>query len=129
MTKYILNGIEMEDIEDVLNYLADNYDEEYFEEYLNESYPDYKICGMYYPASQILSKCDPIAYNCLLSNYVNSEREAWADGIRCLDNGDTGYICGYDIECIEEVYTCPVCGAEYDTEEEAEECCNEDEEE
>lgn len=129
MMKYIVDGVEMADIEEVLNYLAENFDEEYFEEYLNYSYPDYQICGTYYTASEILSKCDYTAYNRILSDYVDNEREAWADGIRELEDGDTGYICGYEIECVEEVYTCPVCGAEYDTEEEAEECCNEDEEE
>lgn len=129
MTKYIVNGSEMEDIEEVLYYLEYNFDNECFDDYLDEVYPDYEIGGMYYSASKILSECDPSVYDSLLYEYVNGEREAWEDYIINLNNGDTGYICGYDIECIEEVYTCPVCGAEYDTEEEAEECCYEDEEE
>ena len=34
-----------------------------YEEYLNEVYGDIDICGLSYPAGQVLKKVDPIAFD------------------------------------------------------------------
>ena len=49
----------------------DNFQEQ-FDEWLDESYPDYTICDTTIRPSQILKKCDPVAYNQALLNYVDS---------------------------------------------------------
>ena len=78
-------------------YLKEMTEEEY-EEQLNEIYGEVEICGMTFDSGRVLKELDPIAFNCGMSD-VSSEYDKW--------------ICG---ECEEE----------YDTEEEAEECCNDD---
>lgn len=119
----------MKDIEDVLNYLEDNFYDETFNEYLDDLYPNYEICGTYYTASEVLHNCDPTTYRCALLDFIDGEREMWESDIIDMSDCDIISINGCNIECIEELYTCPVCGAEYDTEEDANECCYEDEEE
>jgi hypothetical protein len=72
--------------------------EEEFDNYLDDLYGDVLVAGMPYPTSQALKELDPTAYRCEKVDYEDSL-------------GD------------EEVYICENCGTEYDTYEEAENCC------
>lgn len=77
MTKYYVNGNEVDvlefnqELEDAVNdFVADNYDE-----ILDECYPEVQIgCCSFY-ASEILYKCDPIAYRCGLSDEQSAKLE------------------------------------------------------
>lgn len=57
------------------------------------------VAGMQMYPSEILKKCDPIAYECGFS----------------------------DVQEYKTVYICPICGEEHEEEEEAENCCEEEE--
>jgi hypothetical protein len=74
-------------------------DEEY-EEILNDSYPTVSICGHEYDAGHALRMIDETAFNCGKNDY----------------EATLPYVCGD-------------CGAEFDDEEDAEECCAEEQEE
>jgi hypothetical protein len=73
--------------------------EEEFEDYLNEVYGDVDICGISYPAGNVLKQVDETAFDVA---YADHDTERWK---------------------------CGECGAEYDNEEGAEDCCSEEEEE
>jgi hypothetical protein len=72
------------------------FDENEYEELLNDTYGDVEICGLKYPAGHALRELDPIAFRCAMN-----------------DNEEDGWICSE-------------CGQTYIDEEEAEECCKEE---
>jgi len=47
--------------------------EEQFKEYLDEVYGDIDICGMSYPASQVLQDVDPTAFDVMFADYTSEE--------------------------------------------------------
>lgn len=49
-------------------YETERYDEDSYDELLDEIYGDIEICGLTYPASQALESVDPIAYRCGFSD-------------------------------------------------------------
>ena len=76
-----------------------NLDEDEVIEQLDEIYGEVDICGMKYSSGRALKELDPIAF-----------REAQLD---LEDNLPTKYECG-------------VCGEQYDEEDDANECCQEE---
>jgi hypothetical protein len=75
-------------------------DEDEVIEQLDEIYGEVDICGMRYSSGQALKELDPIAF-----------REAKLD----IENG------------MEHKWECGVCGEQFDTEDEANECCQPEE--
>lgn len=71
-------------------------DDKEFIDALNDMYPDIDICGLTMCQGDILFKCDPIAFLCGKNDYENSDAVPWI---------------------------CSICDSEYDSEDEAEECC------
>jgi len=76
--------------------------EEEFESILNDTYGNIEICGMTFNSGRALKELDPIAFRCALNDYESNENEKWF---------------------------CSECNTEFDNEEEAEECCQEESEE
>jgi hypothetical protein len=74
--------------------------EESFEEYLNDCYEPVSICGMTMDQGTILKECDPIAFRCAMN----------------------------DSQEYTDIYVCPICGDEYEDEDEAKFCCQDDDE-
>jgi hypothetical protein len=46
-----------------------------FDNYLDEVYGSFEVCGITIPASIILRECDPTAYRCYLNDYESMEEE------------------------------------------------------
>lgn len=67
-----------------------------YEDVLDEIYGDVEICGMRYSSGRALRDLDPVAFRCGKIDYEDSLYHKWK---------------------------CSECDAEYDTEDEAEECC------
>ena len=44
-----------------------------FNDMLDDCYPVIEIAGMHYNPSKVLAKCDPIAYNCMLNDFLDAE--------------------------------------------------------
>ena len=87
MTKYYINDCEVlendfcESLEEDINI----YVEENIDEIIDECYEEVEIgCCTFYP-SEILKNCDPIAYNCYISDEENAEYENFKYE---LENGD-----------------------------------------
>jgi hypothetical protein len=72
-------------------------DEEYIE-ILNDIYGTVKVCGMTYDAGNLLQEIDPTAFRCGNNDYFDSTPR----------------------------YECGECQAEFDNQDDAEECCKED---
>lgn len=73
------------------------YDEDSFEDMLNETYGTVDVCGYSYDAGYLLKKLDPIAFNCSLNDFQEYETR----------------------------YQCPICGEEFEDEDDALDCCPE----
>lgn len=52
--------------EEIRYYVDENYDD-----ILDEVYEEYKIGYLSYPASEVLKRCDPIAYNCGIDDEID----------------------------------------------------------
>lgn len=77
MTKYYVNGNEVDvlefngELEDAVNdYVAENYDD-----ILDDFYPEVEIGYCHFYASEILYRCDPVAYRCGLSDEQSAQLE------------------------------------------------------
>jgi hypothetical protein len=81
-------------------YLKEMTEDEY-EAHLNDVYGTVNVCGYEHDAGTLLKEVDPIAFRVGLS----------------------------DCESAQSVYICSNCEAEHDTEEDADECCADEEEE
>lgn len=80
-----------------IEHIREKYTEDDYDDMLDECYGDVDICGITFNSSYALKELDPIAYRC-------------------------GFL---DYQEYETVYECPICGEEYEDEEDAEECCQE----
>lgn len=63
--------------EDFLDYV---FDEDAYDEMLDECYPDYEIGDLSYTASQVLKEVDPVAYDIGRDEYVDSLSRDYTDG-------------------------------------------------
>ena len=75
-------------------------DDKEAEEELNNIYGDVEVCGIQYPSGMLLREVDPIAFRQTVIDLEDQMPHKWK---------------------------CEECETEYDTEEEAEECCQEEE--
>ena len=71
------------------------YSEEYFEDLLNDCNESISVAGILFLPSQVLKKCDPIAWQVFCS----------------------------DMQEYKDVYECLCCGTQYEDADEAETCC------
>lgn len=73
MTKYLIDNEEVskEVFDSNLEDAVRNYVEEYYDDILDECYDEIEIGCCTFTASQILKNCDPIAYNCGISDEVD----------------------------------------------------------
>lgn len=55
-----------------------------YDEMLDDCYTDYIIGGIAFTASAVLKKCDGIAYQCGLNDWISDIKEPWRCG-RCGD--------------------------------------------
>ena len=76
---------------------VEKYTEEDYDNMLDDCYDPLVIGDITLDASRVLKECDPIAYNCGFSDYQ------------------------------EYMYECSQCGEKHEVEEEAEDCCKEEE--
>ena len=101
--------------------------EEMFDEYLNETYPEIEVAGIFFLPSDILKSCDPIAYNC---GFIDWESEVYKNGSyacwECLYCNSVHDSENDALECCGDIWICDECGQEYDSEEDAENCCSEE---
>lgn len=74
------------------------YDEDSFEEMLNDLYGTVEICGCTFNSGYALKELDPIAFRCGLA----------------------------DMQEYEDVYICPICEEEFCDEEDALYCCQDE---
>jgi hypothetical protein len=74
MKKYYINNEEVEENEFTfrLEEEATDYVDRNYDDILDEIYPPYQFGGFEIYASEILSKCDPVAYRCGISDEVSS---------------------------------------------------------
>jgi len=75
-------------------------DEEAYDKYLNGIYGEIEVCGLLYMAASVQKEIDPIAYKVGKANFEGDLDEKWG---------------------------CPLCDAEYEEEDEARWCCQEEE--
>lgn len=81
-------------------------DDDAFNEYLDQCYNNYEICGVEYSASQILREVDPDSYNqekeYWASNEVDNEYENGRYELEHARIGGNIYICNYVISVYDD---------------------------
>ena len=102
-TDYITN-----DIDEVIDYcIHDDYhdaEDDYFEEWVNDTYDDVNIAGVTYSAYDILDKFDNLGdVECLYCEWAeDNDRDNARYELRHASNGETVYIQGYEVVCEDE---------------------------
>ena len=99
MKKIIVNeNMEFATMEEVAEYISENTDYEEYDEELDDCNDEVKIgCCTFYP-SEILRKCDPIAYRCGFDDFKSF---VYGDVLCDLERGEL-IIRDYDIKYVEE---------------------------
>ena len=61
------------ELEEEKQHLEEGYNEDEYEEFLNEVYGTVKIGSLEYPSGTVLKQLDEIAFNCGLSDYNDNK--------------------------------------------------------
>ena len=102
MLKYLVDGIEFEDFNEVVEYIIENgIGEEDYDNMLDACYEDIDICGIIYSPSLALYRVDEVAYRCGLNDYRDSKREDIEWELNNIEVGCYDKICGINVEVIE----------------------------
>ena len=86
-------------LSDIYDFIASNYDEEYYNELLDEIYEPVQIGYATYYVSAILQSVDPIAYRCGMNDMVDGES---CDVIYELEHYGTAEWNGFTFEEIKQ---------------------------
>jgi len=98
---YKVDGIRFDTAEEAAQEVIDSLDERPYEDMLDEM-GTIEICGLGYYPSEILSKVDPIAYRCGMSDYYDSLYSDILYDIERMNSGDTESYYDSEVEAIEE---------------------------
>lgn len=101
--KYIIdndNDLVFDRVADIVDWLTDSLDEDGYDEWLDELYPDTEICGISYSASIALKRVDPVAYDCGFYDYQEHVRSYLTDDIGYMCDGDSYEFSLYTIRAI-----------------------------
>lgn len=80
--------------------VREKYDEDEFDEMLDEVYGSIEICNIDFDASQILRECDPIAYDCAYDEYID---DMMYEAIDTFDNDIMRFVFEHD-ETVARLY-------------------------
>ena len=97
MRKYIIDNEEYIDTSKAAEYLAEQIDEDGYDDMLDDAYGTVSICGYEYDSSYALHQLDEIAYRCGFSDYTDSIQSDIEYDLENMDDGE---------EC--EIYNCTV---------------------
>ena len=86
---------------EVAELIAEDIDEELYDEMLNDCYPEVEIMGMAYDPSVALYRLDPIAYRCGFDDYKDSIARDIEHELENMDDGDEEEFYGYTVRCVE----------------------------
>lgn len=129
MLKEKVTKIEL--LEAIVEEEREKYTEEDYDDMLDECYDEISIGGITFNPSQVLKECDPTAYRCGFNDYQEYESvyKCPICGEEYNYDEDEAKFCCQNED---EQYICNICGEKYEFEEDAELCCedeNENEEE
>lgn len=86
--------------DEVAKYILDNFDVDYYDEFIDECYGDVKIGALTYPASYFLMKNDLFAYCVGFSGFFDSLDIA--NNVEGLSDGETIELYGFTINAEED---------------------------
>ena len=96
---YRLNGDVYYDPSVVAREIADNMEDCYYDEMLNDVYGEVNICGYTYNAADALYRLDETAYRCGKNDYYDSLESDIVGEMNRMDDGDTKTFYGFEVEC------------------------------
>lgn len=89
-----------EQLEDLFREYLESQEDAY-DEMLDECYPTIEIGTLRYSPSEVLCKCDPIAYRCGLTDWADAEAQDIRYQLDRMSEGDEESWYGYDVTCID----------------------------
>lgn len=98
MMKFRVND-EVKEAYSVYDILAEELDEEIYDEWLDETCEPVRIGSLEYSPSIALERVDPVAYRCGYSDFLNFLAE---DAEYELERYGEVNVCGVEIEAVEE---------------------------
>ena len=108
MIKYLIDGEEFNSADEAAEYIIydDYYESSEFDNWLNESYGNFEICGNTYTPAECFEAVDSTAYRCAMSDWLDSAVSELRDEVRrdleCMDPGDRQDEYGYTVDCISD---------------------------
>ena len=101
--KYIVDGDKVFDTEaEAAEYIADNLDEDMFDDMIDECCGAVEIFNLKYSPSLTLKRIDPIAYNCAFSEWSGSVYSDVNWELERMNDGDVDWFQGFEVEAREE---------------------------
>lgn len=98
---YHIDGDIYEDARSAAEYIMEYCDNSYYDDMLDECYPEVDICGYTYAPSVALYRTDPIAYNCGRSDWADFEARNIAEELEELSDGEILKMYDFEILCEE----------------------------
>lgn len=101
LKKYLIDGEEVtkEEFEERLEEELEEYVRDNYDDLLNDCYEEVEVGYCTFTVSEILKKCDPVAYNCGMNDEIDNRI---SDASWELERYGTYEVNGYEFE-IEEV--------------------------
>ena len=99
--KWYIDNIEFDNAGTCADYIMENCGSGYFDEMLDECYPDIEICGYTYSPSFALYMVDEIAYNCARNDWGDAEASDIAYQLERMDDGEVSSYYGFSVECVD----------------------------
>ena len=101
--KYIIDGEhEFNDVHEAADYISENVDDNEYEEYLNNIYPEIELCGATYLPAQVLFEVDRVNYYCCMTDWRSNVYDKAENSLESMDDGDEENIYGFTVEAVED---------------------------
>lgn len=102
MYYYLVDGERFDDEVELADYILDDLDSDYYNDYLNEVYSPYEIEGICFSPNNILKNGDETAYWQGYNDYIDSLKENLVYELRHMNAGSADGFYGCVVECYED---------------------------
>lgn len=97
------NGMTFETAAEAAEFIIETFDDELYDDMLDECYGVVEVCGYTYTASHALYYIDRVAYNCGKNDYYDSIASDIAYELDRMSDGDVDNFYGFEIEFVEDI--------------------------
>lgn len=102
--KWLYDGKMWDDAWELAEEIVGYDREDDFDRMLDDCEPEITICGLSLSPSEVLYKCDPVAYRCMFNDWLDGEMSEVKYELERMQPGDCdAWIYGWaTVECVDE---------------------------